>query len=76
MSQLNDNFSNADKLRLGKGTNSIYSSTRSIMKEQENNEVDFEPKVLELGKIGSRSFPLILTKSKEYEYDEVPNEKT
>ena len=75
-SHINDNFSNADKHRLAKGTNEKYSNTRSIMKEQENKEVDFEPKVLEVAKIGSRSFTLNLTKSKDYENNGVPNEKT
>ena len=44
---------------------------RSIFKEQENNNTDFEPKVIELGKIGSRNFTLYLYKRKDPENDDI-----
>ena len=71
MSQLNENFSGADKQRLTTSIDSKYDDIRSILKEQENNNTDFEPKVIELGKIGSRNFTLYLYKRKDPENDDV-----
>ena len=76
LSQLGENFSGDDMQRLAASIDSKYDDIRSILKEQENNNIDFEPKVIELGKIGSRVFTLNLYKSKDSENDDVPFEIT
>lgn len=76
LSQLGENFSGDDMQRLAASIDSKYDDIRSILKEQENNNIDFEPKVIELGKIGSRTFTLNLYKSKDSENDDVPFEIT
>lgn len=73
---MNKNFSGADKKRLTTSLDSKYDDIRLILKEQENNNTDVEPKVIELGKIGSRNFTLYLYKSKDAEKDDVPYEIT
>ena len=76
MSQLNKNFSGAAKQRLTTSIVSKYDDIRYIFKEQENNNTDFEPKVIELGKIGYRNFTLYLYKNKDPEKADVPYEIT
>lgn len=58
--QLDENFSGDDMQRLAASIDSKYDDIRSILKEQENNNINFKPKVIELGKIGSRTFTLNL----------------
>ena len=71
LSRLNKNFSGADKQRLTTSIDSKYDDIRSIVKEQENNNTNFEPKVIELGKIGSRNFTLYPYKRKDRENDDI-----
>lgn len=72
LSQLNENFSGADTQRLITSIDSKYGDIRSILKEQENNNTDFEPKIIELGKIGFRNFTLCLYNRKDHKNDDVP----
>ncbi|MDQ3084021.1 MAG: hypothetical protein M3Q77_04320 [Thermoproteota archaeon] len=76
LKQLGENFSGDNMQRLATSIDSKYDDIRFILKEQENNNIDFEPKVIELGKISSRTFTLILYKNKDSENDDVPFEIT
>ena len=73
VSQLNANFSEAEKQTLAANIESKYDNILSILKDKENNkEVKSEPEIIELGNIGSRSFGLSLYYSGDSENDDVP----
>ena len=73
LSQLNAKFSEAEKQKLAANIESKYDDILSIMKDGENNKkLKAEPKIIELGNIGSRSFSLSLYYSEDSENDDVP----
>ncbi len=72
LSQLNANFSEAEKQKLAANIESKYDAIISIIKDEENNKVKAEPKIIELGNIGSRSFSLSLYYSEDSENDDIP----
>jgi hypothetical protein len=69
ISQLNEPFSEAEKKTLAENIRSKYDAIITNIKEQENNKVKLEPKIIELGNIGSRSCGLSL-----YYIDDVEND--
>jgi hypothetical protein len=76
LKQLEKNFSGKDRQRLGEIIDSKYDYIISILKEQENNDINFDPRVIELGDIDSRQYTLNLYKTKDSENDDVPVEIT
>jgi hypothetical protein len=73
VSQLNANFSEAEKQTLAANIESKYDNILSILKDKENNkEVKSKPEIIELGNIGSRSFSLSLYYSGDSENDDIP----
>jgi hypothetical protein len=70
LSQLKANFSEAEKQKLSANIESKYNSILSIIKDEE--KVKSEPKMIELGNIGSRSFSLSLYYSDDSENDDIP----
>ena len=76
LKQLGENFSGSDRQRLAENIDSKYDNIRSILKEQENNKIDFEPKIVEIGEIDHRTYTLNLYKSKDSENDDIPLEIT
>ncbi len=60
VSQLNSNFSEGEKQKLATSIESKYDDILSIIKEQEGKKANPEPKIIELGSIGSRLFSLSL----------------
>ena len=76
LSKLGENFSGNDKQRLASSIDSMYDKIRSILKEQENKNTDFEAKAVEIGKIDSRTFTLNFYKNKDSENDDIPFEVT
>jgi hypothetical protein len=71
VSQLNEPFSKAEKEKLAESIESKYDIIITNIKEQENNKLK-EPKIIELGNIGSRSFGLSLYYTKDSENDDIP----
>lgn len=76
LKQLEKNFSGKDRQKLGEIIDSKYDYIISILKEQENNDINFDPRVIELGDIDSRQYTLNLYKTKDSENDDVPIEIT
>jgi hypothetical protein len=72
LSQLDSNFSEGEKQSLAANIESKYDSIRAIIKDQENKKVNSEPKIIELGNIGSRSFSLSIYYNGDLENDDVP----
>ena len=72
MSQLNEPFSEAEKKTLSAIIESKYDAIITNMKEQENQKAISEPKVIELGNIGYRSFGLSLYYMEDSENDDIP----
>ena len=73
VSQLNANFSEAEKQTLAASIESKYDNILSIIKDKENNKnVKSKPEIIELGNIGSRSFSLSLYYSEDSENDDIP----
>lgn len=76
LSQLGENFSGNDKQRLASSIDSKYDDIRSILREKENKNTDFEATAVEIGKIDSRTYTLNLYKSNDSENDDIPFEVT
>ncbi len=72
VSQLNETFSDAEKKTLAAIIESKYDTIITHMKEQENHKVKSAPKIIELGKIGSRFFGLSLYYTEDSENDDIP----
>lgn len=72
VSQLNSNFSEGEKQKLATSIESKYDDILSIIKDQEGKKADLEPKIIELGSIGSRSFSLSLYYYGDSENDDIP----
>jgi hypothetical protein len=71
-SRLNPPFSEAEKNALAASIESKYDTTISIIKDIEDKKLKLEPKVIELGNIGSRCFSLSLYYSVDSENDDIP----
>jgi hypothetical protein len=71
-SRLNPPFSEAEKNALAASIESKYDTIISIIKDIEDKELKLEPKVIELGNIGSRCFSLSLYYSVDSENDDIP----
>ena len=73
VSQLNANFSEAEKQTLAANIESKYDDILSILKDKENNKkVKSKPEIIELENIGSRSFSLSLYYIEDSENDDIP----
>ncbi|MEJ7642243.1 MAG: hypothetical protein WKF36_08630 [Candidatus Nitrosocosmicus sp.] len=72
VSQLNSNFSEGEKQTLAANIESKYGDILSIIKDQEDKKSILEPKIIELGNIGSRSFSLSLYYNGDSENDDIP----
>ncbi|HXS59380.1 MAG TPA: hypothetical protein VN703_01035 [Candidatus Sulfopaludibacter sp.] len=70
--QLNENFTEAGKSALAASIESKYDIILTFIKDHENKNVNLEPKVIELGNIGSRCFSLTLYHSMDSENDDIP----
>jgi hypothetical protein len=71
-SRLNPPFSEAEKNALAASIESKYDTIISIIKDIEDKELKLEPKVIELGNIGSRCFSLSLYYSVDSKNDDIP----
>lgn len=71
-SRLNPPFSEAEKNALAASIESKYDTILSIIKDLEDKKLKLEPKVIELGNIGSRCFSLSLYYSVDPENDDIP----
>lgn len=76
LSQLGENFSGNEKQRLASSIDSKYDDIRSILREKENKNTDFEATAVEIGKIDTRTYTLNLYKSNDSENDDIPFEVT
>ncbi len=76
LSQLGENFSGNDKQKLASNLDSKYGDIRSILRDKENKNTDFEATAIEIGKIDSRTYTLNLYKSNDSENDDIPFEVT
>ena len=72
VSQLNSNFSEGEKQKLATSIESKYDDILSIIKDQEGKKADLEPKIIELGSIGSRLFSLSLYYNGDSGNDDIP----
>ena len=72
VSQLNSNFSEGEKQKLAASIESKYDDILSIIKDQEGKKADLEPKIIELGSIGSRLFSLSVYYNGDSENDDIP----
>ena len=72
VSQLNSNFSEGEKQKLATSIESKYDDILSIIKEQEGKKANLEPKIIELGSIGSRLFSLSLYYNGDSGNDDIP----
>ncbi len=72
VSQLNSNFSEGEKQKLATSIESKYNDILSIIKEQEGKKANLEPKIIELGNIGSRLFSLSLYYNGDSGNDDIP----
>jgi hypothetical protein len=71
-SRLNPPFSEAEKNALAASIESKYDTIISIIKDIEDKKLKLEPKVIELGNIGSRCFSLSLYYSVDSKNDDIP----
>ena len=72
VSQLNSSFSEGEKQKLATSIESKYEDIISIIKDQEGKKSNLEPKIIELGSIGSRPFSLSLYYNGDSENDDIP----
>jgi hypothetical protein len=72
VSQLNSNFSEGEKQKLATSIESKYDDILSTIKDQEGKKSNLEPKIIELGSIGSRLFSLSLYYNGDLENDDIP----
>ena len=72
VSQLNSNFSEGERHTLAGNIESKYNDIRSVIKYQEDKKANLEPKIIELGSIGSRLFSLSLYYNGDSENDDIP----
>ena len=72
VSQLTSNFSEGEKQKLATSIESKYDDIISIIKEQEGKKANLEPKIIELGSIGSRLFSLSLYYNGDSGNDDIP----
>jgi hypothetical protein len=72
VSQLNSNFSEGEKQNLATSIESKYADILAIIKDQEGKKADLEPKIIELGSIGSRLFSLSLYYNGDSGNDDIP----
>ena len=72
VSQLNSNFSEGEKQKLATSIESKFDDILSIIKEQEGKKANLEPKIIELGIIGSRLFSLSLYYNGDSGNDDIP----
>jgi hypothetical protein len=72
VSQLNSNFSEGEKQKLATSIESKYDDIIAIIKDQEGKKADLEPKIIELGSIGSRLFSLSLYYNGDSGNDDIP----
>lgn len=76
LKQFGESFSVNDKQRLVEIIDSKYDTISFILKEQENSEIDFDPKVVDLGEIDRRIYTLNLYKTNDPGNDDIPLEIT
>ena len=72
VSQLNSSFLEGEKQKLATSIESKYEDIISIIKDQEGKKSNLEPKIIELGSIGSRLFSLSLYYNGDSENDDIP----
>jgi hypothetical protein len=72
VSQLNSNFSEGEKQNLATSIETKYDDIIAIIKDQEGKKADLEPKIIELGSIGSRLFSLSLYYNGDSGNDDIP----
>ena len=72
VSQLNSSFSEGEKQKLATSIESKYDDILAIIKDQEGKKANLEPKIIELGSIGSRLFSLSLYYNGDSENDDIP----
>lgn len=72
VSQLNSSFSEGEKQKLATSIESKYEDIISIIKDQEGKKSNLEPRIIELGSIGSRLFSLSLYYNGDSENDDIP----
>jgi hypothetical protein len=72
VSQLNANFSEAEKNALAASIESKYDTILTIIKDHEDRNAKLESKVIELGNIGSRYFSLSLYYTTNSENEDLP----
>src|SRR5918998_2157153 len=72
LSQLNSSFSEGEKQKLATSIESKYEDIISTIKDQEGKKSNLEPKIIELGSIGSRLFSLSLYYNGDSENDDIP----
>jgi acetate kinase len=76
VSQLNTDFSEKEKLQLASNIESKYNDIISIIKDLEQKKIKLEPKIIEIGNIGSRVFALSIYYSSETETGDIPTSIT
>jgi hypothetical protein len=72
VSQLNSNFSEKEKQQLASNIESKYNDIISIIQDIEQKKVKSEPKIIEIGNIGTRVFALSIYYSSETETGDIP----
>lgn len=72
VSQLNTDFSEKEKQQLASNIESKYNDIISIIKDLEQKKAKSEPKIIEVGNIGTRVFALSIYYSSETETDDIP----
>ena len=72
VSQLNANFSEKEKQQMASNIESKYNEIISIIKDLEQKKVKSEPKIIEIGNIGTRVFALSIYYSSETETGDIP----
>ena len=72
VSQLNSNFSENEKQQLASHIESKYNDIISLIKDLEQKKVKSEPKIIEIGNIGTRAFALSIYYSSETETGDIP----
>lgn len=72
VSQLDTDFTEKEKHKLASNIESKYNYIISIIKDLEDKKINPEPKIIEIGNIGSRVFSLNIYYSSETETIDIP----
>jgi hypothetical protein len=72
ISQLDKGFAEKEKQKVASNIESKYNHIISIIKDLEDNKVNSEPKIIEIGNIGSMVFSLNIYYSSETETSDIP----